>query len=134
MTTFTHFTDPYRISGAVDSPFAPPYPGATKSDSYFEWNGALDGLDEADFAMLVRAIELVVQAGTFSRERLQHALRISPELSVKMTSSIEKLGIIAPGDANGMRRVLINVLGLEVLLAKVLSGRQFLSAAYPVAS
>jgi hypothetical protein len=129
VTTFTHFTDPYRISNDQGSPFAPPYPGS-KDDSYFQWNGALDGLDEADFAMLVRTIELVVQAGTFSRERLQIALRISPELTEKMTSSIEKLGVIAPGEPDQVRRVLINVLGLEPLLAKVLSGRQYVVGAF----
>jgi hypothetical protein len=133
VTTFTHFTDPYRISNDVGSPFTPPYRDGS-GESYFQWNGALDGLDEADFSMLVRTIELVVQAGTFSRERLQRALRISPELAAKMTTSIEKLGVIAPGEPDTIRRVLINVLGLEVFLAKVLSGRHYLVEALATAS
>ena len=134
MTTFTHFTDPYRAPGDASSHVASPaFPGARQDDSYFEWNGALDGLDEADFDLLVRSIELVVQAGTFSRERLQLALRISPRLADKMTLSMEKLGVIAPGEPSAVRRVLVNVLGLEVFLAKVLSGRQFVSA-LPAAS
>ena len=134
MTTFTHFTDPYRLSSDPSSRFATPTSGPSKDDSYFEWNGALDGLDEADFGLLVRTIELVVQAGTFSRDRLQFALRISPEDATKMTASIEKLGVIAPGQADGVRRVLVSVLGLEVLLAKVLSGRQYLPSAVAIAS
>lgn len=134
MTTFTHFTDPYRLSNDPNSRFATPKSGPSKDDSYFEWNGALEGLDEAGFSMLVRTIELVVQAGTFSRDRLQFALQISPEDAGKMTSSIEKLGIIAPGQPNGVRRVLVSVLGLEVLLAKVLSGRMYLQSAVAVAS
>jgi hypothetical protein len=129
VTTFTHFTDPYRIPNNTGSPFAPPYQGG-KNDSYFAWNGALDGMDEADFSMLVRTIELVVQAGTFSRERLRLALRISPEVADRMTASIEKLGVIAPGEPDQVRRVLINVLGLEPLLAKVLSGRQYVVGAF----
>lgn len=134
MTTFTHFTDPYRLSNDPNSRFAAPTSGPSRDDSYFDWNGALDGLDEIDFALLVRTVELVVQAGTFSQDRLQLALRISPALAARMTSSIEKLGVIAPVDAYGVHRVLINVLGLEVFLAKVLSGRQFVAAAVPIAS
>jgi len=134
VTTFTHFTDPYRLSNDPNSRFAAPSSGPSKDDSYFEWNGALEGLDEADFGLLVRTIELVVQAGTFSRDRLQFALRISPEEAAKMTSSIEKLGVIAPGQPDGVRRVLVGVLGLEVLLAKVLSGRQYLPSAVAFAS
>ncbi len=129
MTTFTHFTDPYRSSSDPSGHAASPaFPGARQDDSFFEWNGALDGLDEADFDLLVRSIELVVQAGTFSCERLQMALRISPRLAERMTSSMEKLGVIAPGDPTAVRRVLVSVLGLEVFLAKVLSGRQFVSS------
>ena len=136
MTTFTHFTDPYRLSNEPGSRFAAPSSpvGGSQDDSYFEWNGALDGLDEADFDLLVRTIELVVQAGTFSRDRLRLALMISPEAAAKMTSSIEKLGVIAPADASGVQRVLVGVLGLEVLLAKVLVGRQYVPATLRAAS
>lgn len=134
MTTFTHFTDPYRENIDAVSRFAPPFASDSIDESYFEWNGALEGLDETDFALLVRTVELVVQASSFTRERLQQALRITPELAARMTSSIEKLGVIAPGKPDGPRRVLVNVMGLPVLLAKLLSGRQYLPNAVPVAS
>ncbi len=63
MTTFTQFTDPYISDVGVTSPFVSP---ASADGSYFEWNGALDGLSEADFRLLMRTVELVVQAQTFS--------------------------------------------------------------------
>lgn len=133
MTTFTHFTDPYRLPD-VDSRFAAPFQSSTIDESYFEWNGALEGFDEADFNLLIRTIELVVQAGIFKRERLAQALRISPESAAKMTSSLEKLGVIGPGKPDGPRLVLVNVIGLPVLLAKVLSGRHYLPSALAAAS
>lgn len=133
MSSFTSFNDPYRIPNDIASPFTPPYRDGS-GESYFEWNGALDGLDETDFPLLVRTIELVVQAGTFSRERLKAALRISEAQAEKMTTSIEKLGVIAPGHPDGIRRVLINVTGLEVFLAKVLSGHHYLVESLAAAS
>ncbi len=145
MTTFTHFTDPYRAANDPNGRFAPPAsPAVTQipvaanagslDDSYYGWNGALDGFDAADLDLLLRSIELVVQAGTFSPDRLQLALRVSPQLVARMTASMEKLGVIAPGEPTGVRRVLVNVLGLEVLLAKLMPGRQFVAVAVPAAS
>lgn len=121
MSNFTSFNDPYRLPDDFSSPFTPPYRDGAE-ESYFQWNGALDDLTDSDFSLLVRTIELVVQAGTFSRERLAAAMRISPKQAEKMTIAIEKLGVIAPGSPDGIRRVLINVTSLDVFLAKVLSG------------
>jgi DNA segregation ATPase FtsK/SpoIIIE-like protein len=122
-STFTQFTDPYISDVGVTSPFAPP---SDASNSYFDWNGAIDGLSENEFSLLLRTVELVVQAQTFSRERLQLALRISPEAAAAMTRSIELLGIISAGEPNAQRRVLVSVRTLPVLLAKMLSGRDHL--------
>jgi hypothetical protein len=122
-STFTQFTDPYISDVGVTSPFAPP---AAAGGSYFDWNGALDGLSENEFSLLMRTVELVVQAQSFSRERLRLALRVSPEAAATMTRSIELLGIISAGEPNAQRRVLVSVRTLPVLLAKMLSGRDHL--------
>ena len=122
-STFTKFTDPYISNTGVTSPFAPE---ASSGSSYFDWNGALDGLSENEFSLLMRTVELVVQAQTFSRERLQYAMRISPESAATMSRSIELLGIISAGEPNAQRRVLVSVRTLPVLLAKMLSGRDHL--------
>jgi DNA segregation ATPase FtsK/SpoIIIE-like protein len=121
--TFTKFTDPYISDVGVTSPFSSE---GSVGGSYFDWNGALDGLSENEFALLMRTVELVVQAQTFSRERLQHALRISQDSAVTMTRSIELLGIISAGEPTAQRRVLVSVRTLPVLLAKMLSGRDHL--------
>ena len=123
MTTFTQFTDPYISDVGVTSPFAS---SASSDSSYFDWNGALEGISDVEFGLLMRTVELVVQAQTFSRERLQLALRISPESAASMTRSIELLGIISAGEPNAQRRVLVSVRTLPVLLAKMLSGRDHL--------
>jgi hypothetical protein len=120
VTTFTQFTDPYISDVGVTSPFAPK-PSA--DNSYFDWNGALEGLHDGDFGLLMRTVELVVQAQTFSQERLALALRISAESAASMTRSLELLGVISAGESNAQRRVLVSVRTLPVLLAKMLSGR-----------
>jgi hypothetical protein len=133
VTTFTHFTDPYRLPD-VDARATAPFASTTLDESYFEWNGALEGFDEADFNLLVRTIELVVQAGSFRCDRLGQALRVDETTAAKMTVSLERLGVIAPGKPDGPRRVLVNILGLPVLLAKVLTGRHYLPTALAAAS
>jgi DNA segregation ATPase FtsK/SpoIIIE-like protein len=121
-STFTRFTDPYISDVGVASPFA------SREDSFLDWNGALDGLSQDDLSLLVRTVELVVQAQTYSRERLQLALRISLESAVQMTRSLELLGVIAAGEPNAQRRVLVSVRTLPVLLAKLLSSREYESS------
>jgi DNA segregation ATPase FtsK/SpoIIIE-like protein len=123
VTTFTQFTDPYISDVGVTSPFAPK---DTADNSYFDWNGALDDVTDGEFGLLMRTVELVVQAQTYSRERLALALRISPESAATMTHSLELLGIISAGEPNAQRRVLVSVRTLPVLLAKMLSGRDHL--------
>jgi len=119
---FTKFTDPYISNVGVTSPLA------AAQTSYFDWNGALDDLEESEFSLLIRTVELVVQAQTYSSERLQLAIRISAEQAVRMTHSLELLSVISAGEAQAQRRVLVSVRTLPVLLAKLLSGRDHLSA------
>jgi DNA segregation ATPase FtsK/SpoIIIE-like protein len=120
-STFTKFTDPYISNVGVTSPLS-----ADGAESYFDWNGSLEGLSESEFSLLMRTVELVVQAQTFSRERLQYALRIPEAAAVTMTHSLELLGIVSAGEPNAQRRVLVSVRTLPVLLAKMLSGRDHL--------
>jgi DNA segregation ATPase FtsK/SpoIIIE-like protein len=121
-STFTRFTDPYISDIGVTASFAE---RSKSGDSYLDWNGALDGLSQTELDLLLRTVELVVQAQTFSRERLQFALRISPESAVQMTHSLELLGVIAAGEPNAQRRVLVSVRTLPVLLAKLLSSDEY---------
>jgi hypothetical protein len=121
-STFTRFTDPYIGDVGVTAPFATrPKAG----DSYLDWNGALDGLGPSKLDLLLRTVELVVQAQTYSRERLQFALRISEESAVQMTRCLELLDVIAAGGPNAQRRVLVSVRALPVLLAKLLSSSEY---------
>jgi hypothetical protein len=113
---FTAFTDPYIGDVGVTSPFAK---SPASDSSYFDWNGALDQIEPGEFSLLLRTVELVVQAQTFSRERLALALRIAPEAAARVSRSIELLGVIAAGEPEAQRRVLVSVRTLPVLLAKL---------------
>ena len=121
-STFTRFTDPYISDIGATSPFAP---RSSSADSFLDWNGALDGLSQSELSLFVRTVELVVQAQTYSRERLQLAIQISEDAAVKMTHSLELLGVIAAGEPNAQRRVLVSVRALPVLLAKLLSSTEY---------
>jgi hypothetical protein len=121
-STFTRFTDPYISDIGVTAPFAT---RSKPGDSYLDWNGALDGLSRDELDLLLRTVELVVQAQTYSRERLQLALRIPQDSAVQMTRSLELLGVIASGEPNAQRRVLVSVRTLPVLLAKLLSSSEY---------
>ena len=121
-SSFTRFIDPYISDIGVTAPFATRSKGG---DSFLDWNGALDGLSQSELDLLLRTVELVVQAQTYSRERLQFALRISEESAVRMTRSLELLGVIAAGEPNAQRRVLVSVRTLPVLLAKLLSSSEY---------
>ena len=121
-STFTRFTDPYISDIGVTAPFAA---RSKPGDSYLDWNGALDGLSQSELDLLLRTVELVVQAQTYSRERLQFALRIPQDSAVQMTRSLELLGVISAGEPNAQRRVLVSVRTLPVLLAKLLSSSEY---------
>jgi hypothetical protein len=123
---FTRFTDPYIGDVGVTSPLAPP---ASADGSHFDWNGALDGISESEFGLLMRTVELVVQAQTFSRDRLQLALRIGPDAAERMSRSLELLGIISAGEPRAQRRVLVSLRTLPMLLGRLLSGRDHLTGA-----
>jgi hypothetical protein len=119
---FTRFTDPYISDIGSTSPLAP---HSASGDSFVDWNGALDGLSQSELSLLLRTVELVIQAQTFSRERLQLAIQISEDAAVTMTHSLELLGVIAAGEPNAQRRVLVSVRALPVLLAKLLSSGEY---------
>ncbi|MEJ1231409.1 MAG: hypothetical protein WDM88_13380 [Galbitalea sp.] len=120
MTTFTHFTDPYRSQVGVVTPVVDVF--APVADAFVGWDDGVEGLDEQDFALLVRTVELVVQASAFSSERLEYALRISAATAARLTRSLEKLGVIAKGGPTDERVVLIGIRGLPILQAKLFSG------------
>ena len=127
MTTFTNFTDPYRSASSGTA-------GAASSRPLgFDGSDQVASLDEADFRLLMRTVELVVQAGAFSRPRLQGALGISGESSKHMTHLLEQVGVISMGDADHTRAVLVRQDHLPVLLTRLLISRESVAALSAVA-
>ena len=114
MTTFTNFTDAY--AGAFER-------GSDRVAS----------LDEPEFRLFMRTVELVVQAGAFSRPRLQAALGITAESSRHLTHLLEQVGVISMGDAEHSRAVLVTIDHLPVLLTRLLITRETVPALSAVA-
>ena len=116
MTTFTNFTDPYRSNATSSHPLD------------FDGSEQVAALDEPDFRLFMRTVELVVQAGAFSRARLQAALSLSIESSKHLTHLLEQVGVISMGDPEHTRAVLVRADKLPVLLTRLLVTRETVPA------
>ena len=97
---------------------------------------ALDDLDlsapifPTEYDLIDRVIELVVQSGMFSRPALAAALQLAERKSMRLTFQLETLGIIAGGDLDGGRRVLVPIGSLGSVLGDVRAGRRALAEAH----
>ncbi len=116
MTTFTNFTDPYRSNASTSRPLD------------FDGSEQVAALDEADFRLFMRTVELVVQAGAYSRPRLQAALDLSTETAKHLTHLLEQVGVISMGDPEHTRAVLVRADRLPVLLTRLLITRESVPA------
>jgi hypothetical protein len=112
MSTFTTFTDPY-----------PTAPRARVIPTNFDGESLVQTLGDADFALLMRAVELVVQAGVYSQLRLQHAMRIPARTAVRLTTLLEALSVIDGYTVGDERKVLTSIDHLPVLLLRLLGSR-----------
>jgi hypothetical protein len=121
VTTFTSFTDPYRS------------PVSASRQLSFDASDQVAALDENEFSLLMRTVELVVQAGAYSRSRLQGALRISIESSRHLTHLLELVGVISMGDQEHTRAVLVTPENLPMLLTRLLITRDTVAALSAVA-
>jgi hypothetical protein len=117
MSTFTTFTDPY--------------PGEARTlavAANFDSESLVQTLGDADFTLLLRTIELVVQAGAYSQVRLQHAMGIPARTAVRLTTLLEALSVIGQYRAGDERHVLKSVDDLPLLLMRLLSSRDSVPA------
>jgi hypothetical protein len=111
--TFTGFTDPYATTSfeAQD----PAHPDFT------EHNPLVDSMGREEFALLLRTVELVVQAQAYSTDKLSQALRIHPHNAQRMTLALESVGVISPVRFDGHRAVVAQARDLPMLLARLLT-------------
>jgi len=101
MTPYSRFGDPYatRVLTPHDIQ-APELPDGDR---------IVRALNPQDFALLVRAVELVVQASAFSRRGIGLALRLPDDKADRITTLLELLEIVAPGGFEEQRRVLVDL-------------------------
>jgi hypothetical protein len=113
MTTFAGFTDPYSTTTLDGSRFAPPV-------TQFRGH-VVDEFDQAEFDLLLRTVELVVQAQAFSGVRLGHALHIPTHMVNRMTRALEEIGVISAPGFDGRRRVTADLRSLSTVLTTLAS-------------
>jgi hypothetical protein len=117
MSTFTTFTDPY-----------PTVPRARPVVTSFDGESLVQTLGDTDFALLMRTVELVVQAGVYSQLRLQHAMRIPAKTATRLTTLLEALSVIDSHRVGDAREVLPTVDHLPLLLVRLLASRDSVPA------
>jgi hypothetical protein len=121
MTTSTTFAEPPAIWSLTPSDFA--------GSAFFERDRVITALGSKDFALLLRAVELVVLAQAFSRRGIEHALRIKPAIANRLTTLLESLGVITTGGFDEQRTVLVGMDHLAVLLVRLYGCRETAPAA-----
>jgi DNA segregation ATPase FtsK/SpoIIIE-like protein len=121
MTAFTTFAEPAATWSITPTKFA--------GTALFERDRVIMALGPKDFALLLRAVELVVVAQAFSRRGIEHALRLEPNIADRLTTLLEGLGVISAGGFEEQRRVLIAMDHLAVLLVRLYGCRESAPAA-----
>ncbi len=121
MTKSTTFAEPPAIWSLTPSDFA--------GTALFERDRVITALGSKDFALLLRAVELVVLAQAFSRRGIEHALRIKPAIADRLTTLLESLGVITSGGFDEQRTVLVGMDHLAVLLVRLYGCRETAPAA-----
>jgi len=79
----------------------------------------LSSLGSRDFDLLSRTVELVVQSQAYSSARLAVALRVEAAMAAQLTGALVVLGVIADGEPDDPRLVLIDVSNLAGLLGDI---------------
>jgi hypothetical protein len=116
MTTSTTFADPPATWSLAPQNFA----GA----AFFERDRVITALGAREFALLLRAVELVVLAQAFSRRGIENALRVEPPVADRLTTLLEGLGVISAGGFDEQRRVHVGIDGLAMLLVRLYGCRE----------
>jgi hypothetical protein len=94
----------------------------------FRGEQAVRVLNDAQFDLLLRAVDAVVLSHAFSRPTMKYALQISATDADLMTSVLEALDLIGPGGYDERREVLSEVSHLPLLMTRLTGSRQRTSA------
>ena len=86
-------------------------------------------IDDPDFELLERSIELVVQSQVFTPVGLEHALHLEPEVVEHVTDEVEALGVIERDAADDHHEVAVDVEDLSLFLVDVRLNRRDATAA-----
>lgn len=80
---------------------------------------AFASFNNAEFDLVIRAVELVAQAQAFSPLGLQRALRLTPPMTARITSVLQLLAVIEPFASGRAASVLVRAEALPVLLPQL---------------
>jgi hypothetical protein len=83
----------------------------------------VNALDEDDFDLLLRCVDLVVLAQAFSAEAFESALDLPGDVADRMTRMLVELEILSADDMEGSRIVLSDMRDLSLILLRLNEGR-----------
>lgn len=84
----------------------------------------VNALDEEDFDLLLRCVDLVVLSQTFSEGGLACALDLPGAVAEQMTDLLVKLEILSSDEIDGIRLVLVDMRDLPLILLRLNEGRR----------
>jgi hypothetical protein len=80
-------------------------------------------LDEEDFDLLLRCVDLVVLAQAFSADAFEYALDLSSDVADRMTRMLVQLEVLSADEIEGSRIVLADMRDLPLILLRLNEGR-----------
>lgn len=80
-------------------------------------------LDDNEFDLLLRCVDLIVLSQAFSEEGLARALDLSSAAAEQMTWMLVKLDILSTDEVDGTRLVLADMRDLPLILLRLNEGR-----------
>jgi hypothetical protein len=80
-------------------------------------------LDEDDFDLLLRCVDLVVLSQAFAQEAFENALDLANDVAERMTAILVQLEIISSDEVDGTRLVLADMRDLPLILLRLNEGR-----------
>ena len=80
---------------------------------------AIASFDSVEFDLLLRAVELVALSQAFTPLGLQRALRVTPQLTGRLTLAMQLMAVISPTTSGGSDAVLIGADALPVLIPRL---------------
>jgi hypothetical protein len=86
-------------------------------------SSVVNRLDNDDFELLLRSVDLVVRSQAFSAEVFERILDVPSYVAEMLVGMLVRLDILSSDDQHGSRLVLVDIVDLPLILLRLNEGR-----------